>query len=472
MTGATIIVGAGPAGLGAALELTEHGHTPIVLEQHRTVGGLARTETYRGHRFDIGGHRFYTKLPEVEARWRALLGPDFRRVRRRSRIHWNGAFLAYPLSLPDAARHLGFAEGARAVASYCRARVSRPGDERTFEDWVVARFGRRLYEQFFRTYTEKVWGVPCNRIAADWAAQRIHGLSLGRAILQATGIGRGRVRSLIEEFDYPRLGPGMMWERCRDVVEARGGRVQTDTEVVGIRRDGFRVTGVVCRNAAGMCPLPARQLVSSMAITDLVARLDPPAPLSVQDAARGLRHRAFIVVALVLRGARLFDDQWLYVHTPEVRVGRIQNFKNWSPDLVTTADTTTLGLEYFCDEGDDLWSMADDALCALASRELAQLGLAARSDVTDAVVVRQPKAYPVYDPGYRERLDVLRRFLDRFENLQTIGRNGLHRYNNQDHAMLTGILAARRLLGGSHDVWAVSAERAHYEDFTLSATPA
>ena len=461
-----IIGGAGPAGLTAAHELVQNGVPPLVLEAADQVGGLARTEVWQGYRIDIGGHRFYTKEPEVQELWEDLLGADFLRRRRLSRIYFNGRFYQYPLSLANVMGNLGIIESLRIVASYVGAELRPLHPEETFEQWVVNRFGRRLFNTFFKTYTEKVWGIPCAEIRAEWAAQRIKGLSFTAAVANAL-FRRRNVRSLIEEFHYPRLGPGQMWERCRDRVEALGGRVLLRTPVRGFRWEGRRVTAVRVGEGEIVRELEAEHYISSLPLDRLVLTMDPPPSTQILQAARGLRYRDFILVALVVNRSQLFPDNWVYVHAPEVRVGRIQNFKNWSPDMVPDPTRTCLGMEYFCTRDDDLWRTEDTRLVELAARELEQLGLAQSVDVEKGCVIRQPKAYPIYDGDYRGHLRVLQDFLAGFENLQTIGRNGMHRYNNQDHSMLCGLFAARNVLGTGYDLWEVNTERSYYEEQQL-----
>jgi protoporphyrinogen oxidase len=458
-----VIIGAGPAGLTAAYELVKAGLPPLVFDKGSRVGGLARTEEYKGYRFDIGGHRFYTQVPEIQALWEEMLGDEFIKVPRLSRIYYNGRFFHYPLSLANVIRNLGVKESLLILGSYGKACLSPPGPEETFEDWVTTRFGRRLYRAFFKTYTEKVWGIPCSEIRADWAAQRIRGLSFIGAVANAL-FGTRKVKSLINEFHYPRLGPGQMWEAFRKRVEAGGGQVHLDTAIRAIHRDGFRVSGLTVEEGGQAREVPAEQVISSMPVSQLVTYLRPAAPPEVLAAAAGLKYRDFLIVTLIVNQAELFPDNWIYIHTPEVRVGRIQNFKSWSRDLVPDPDKTSLGMEYFCSRGDDLWGLPDAELIRLATRELEQLGLARAADVEDGHVIRQPRAYPVYDADYRRHLEVLKGYLADFDNLQTVGRNGMHRYNNQDHSMLCGLYAARNLLGGRHDLWEVNTERSYYEE--------
>ena len=457
------VIGAGPAGLSAAHELGRHGVRALVVEAGDRVGGLARTETYKGYRFDIGGHRFYTKEQEVQKLWQQVLGQDFLKVRRLSRIYYRGSFFTYPVVVSNLVSNLGPVELLRIFLSYCAARIRPVEPEETFEAWVTNRFGARLYRTFFKTYTEKVWGIPCTELRADWAAQRIKGLSLVVAAKKAL-FGGSDVKSLIDEFHYPRLGPGQMWERFREQVEDFGGSVQLHTAAQAFHHEGRNVTAVTLRQAERVRQVEADQFIVSMPISQLVLTMQPAPPAHVLSAARSLRYRDFIVVALIVRRCHVFPDNWLYIHSPEVHVGRIQNFKNWSPDMVPDQTRTSLGMEYFCSRGDHLWEMDDRGLLELAKRELQALGLADASEVEDGCVFRQAKAYPIYDDSYRKHLEVIRSYLDGFDNLQTIGRNGMHRYNNQDHSVLCGLYAARNLLGANHDLWQVNTERSYYED--------
>ena len=477
-----VVVGAGPAGLTAAYELAGEGLRPVVFEKADIVGGISRTETYGGYRFDIGGHRFFTKVGEVEALWHEILGDDFVQTPRLSRIYYRGRFYPYPLQLWPTFRNLGPWESARILLSYLWTKVRPPHPHaENLEEWVTNRFGPRLYRTFFKTYTEKVWGIPCTEIRADWAAQRIKELSLKRAVLHAI-TGKGKETSLIGSFQYPRLGPGMMWERCAEHVGRRGGAVELETEVVRVVHEpaglGRRVTSVVVRGPGGERTVATDEAINSMPIPHLVRRLDPAPPDEVLAAADALSYRDFLIVALVVDRADLFPDNWLYIHSPEVRVGRIQNFKNWSPEMVPDPSKTCLGLEYFCTRGDETWDMNDADLIALATRELAEIGLAGGAAVVDGTVIRQPMAYPVYDSDYKMHLATIREYLAGFENLQTTGRAGMHRYNNQDHSMLTALLAARNVLGqhagdgSAHELWDVNVERSYHEDFTVDEAKA
>ena len=468
-----VVIGAGPAGLTAAYDLTRRGVPTIVFDGERQVGGLARTVIYKGFRFDIGGHRFFTKVSAVRDLWHELLGDDLLRRPRLSRIYYGGRFYDYPLRAGNVLANLGPLTSVAVLASYARARVRPIDPERSFEDWICNRFGRRLFDMFFKSYTEKVWGMPCGEIGAEWAAQRIKGLSLWtavRSMLHANG--SGRIKSLVHEFEYPRLGPGMMWETCRDRVTAGGGEVRLGMPVTAIQHDGCRVTAVVAGANGDRCVQPASHVISTMPVRHLVSRMTPSAPRPIRDAGGRLKYRDFLTVALIVDAPSVFPDNWIYIHDPSVRVGRVQNFKNWSPDMVPDPRLTCLGLEYFCSRGDDLWAMDDADLIALARREIAAIGLVDPGLIIDATVMRVDKAYPVYDDTYRDALAGIRAWLERFVNLQLVGRNGMHRYNNQDHSMLTARLAVQNLFGARHDLWAVNADEEYHEEADVRAVAA
>jgi protoporphyrinogen oxidase len=465
-----VIIGAGPAGLTAAYELAKRGVKPLVLEQSNIVGGIARTDIYKGYRFDIGGHRFFTKVEAVTKLWYEVMGNDFIKVPRLSRIYYNGRFFSYPLEIADTLKKLGIGESLRILLSYVKVKVTPNKVEESLQDWVTNRFGQRLFRTFFKTYTEKVWGIPCDKIQADWAAQRIKGLSLRTAVLNAL-FNVNSTKTLIKEFDYPILGPGMMWERFQQCVEQRGGEVTLNTGVIELKHDQKRVHSITVRQDGVNHEISGEHFISSMPVTALVQRLSPPAPAAVIAASKSLSYRDFIIVPIIVNRADLFPDNWIYVHSPEVKVGRIQNFKNWSAAMVPDPSKTCLGMEYFCSEGDALWNLSDTELLDLATQEIAALGLVKVEEVEDGVVIRQPKAYPVYDRDYRQHLKVIQDYLATFENLQTTGRNGMHRYNNQDHSMLTGMLAVRNYFGESHDLWDVNTERSYHEEFTDEKWP-
>ena len=461
------VLGAGPAGLTAAHRLVERGVPVVCFEAGEQVGGLARTEVRDGYRFDLGGHRFFTKSGEVARLWEELLGPQLLVRPRLSRIYWRGRYIKYPLRLGDVVARVGPVELVRCLASYAAAQL-RPRRDESFDDWVSARFGRRIFELFFKTYTEKVWGVGTDELRAEWAAQRISDLSVWRAVRAALP-GRGKApKSLIEEFRYPRLGPGQMWEEMARRVLAGGGELRLCAPVERIELDGGRVAAV----RAGGERIEVAAAISSIPLRSAVAAASPAAPPPVAGAAAGLRYRDFLTVALVIEGEPPFPDNWIYVHDPGARVGRIQNFRAWSPWMAPRPGRSCLGLEYFCFEGDELWEMDDEELVALGRREVEALGLLPAARVTGGHVVRVPKAYPVYDPEYARRVETIRAWLEGIENLQQIGRNGLHRYNNSDHSMLTAMRAVENLCdGAAHDLWAVNADSVYHERVEADEQP-
>jgi len=462
-----VVIGAGPAGLSAAYELTKFNARPILIEKHDKVGGLARTENYKGYHFDIGGHRFFTKVEEVNDLWHELLGDDLLRRPRLSRIYYKSKFFDYPLKPLNALRGLGLVETFLIVGSYIYWQLFPYKKEETFEQWVTNRFGKRLFLTFFKSYTEKVWGIPCSELKSEWAAQRIKDLSLKTAVLSMFIKPKNKIKTLIDSFDYPRLGPGMMWSVVKDRIERNGGMVRLNSDVTRISRCGNRIGAVELANNGHTESISGDEFISSMPLTEFVKKLDPPAPLEVLEAANNLTYRDFLTVCVIVAKEQLFPDNWIYVHDPEAKVGRIQNFKNWSPSMVPDQSKTSLGLEYFCTEGDELWETSDADLIELAKHELQQIGLAAPADIEDGCVVRVPKAYPIYDSGYCQHLEIVKQFAGELENFQTIGRNGLHRYNNQDHAMVTGFLAAKNLTNGSRsDLWSVNTDQEYHEEIS------
>jgi protoporphyrinogen oxidase len=456
------VLGAGPAGLAAALRLARAGREVVLVDREDGVGGLARTVERDGYRFDIGGHRFFTRIPEVRALWQELVGGDMLVRPRRSRILFDGKYFDYPLTAGSALAGLGPLESLRVAASYARARLRPIRPEASLADWVTNRFGRRLFETFFRTYTEKLWGIACEQISAAWAAQRIRGLSLRAALADMVRRGSGGQRTLVTEFEYPRLGPGMLWERMRSEIEALGGRTLLSHRLAGLRHDAAGVRAVELTGPSGAVTLGVSHVVSTVPMRDLATALSPALPSAVAAAAGALWHRAFIQVALVLEGDDPFPDTWLYLHDPGVRAGRVQNFRAWSPALVPEPMRACIGVEYFCSAGDALWSRGDDELARIAEEDLAAIGFAGRR-VVAAHVVRMRDAYPVYNDGFAGRIALVARELGRFGNLAVAGRNGMHRYNNMDHAMRSGLLAAENALGAAHDLWSADLDDGYLE---------
>lgn len=441
-----VIIGAGPAGLTAAYGLAGGKAAPLVIEKSGAVGGIARTEEYKGFLFDIGGHRFHTDIQEIEAIWRDVLGPDLLEVPRVSHILYRGRLLKYPLRVGDTLRKIGLGASITALASYLWSRVAPPPDLENLEQWLISRFGRRIYRTFFKDYSEKVWGLPCTEIQADWASQRIQGLSLAGAVVNAL-VGRKTAHTLIDRFLYPRLGAGMMWREMARRISSQGGRVELGWEVLALEMQGNRVAGLRLGNGRETRHIDVHKVISSMPLPHLIQRMEPPPGPELLAAARSLRFRSFILVGLILESEMGADHpwQWLYVHDAALKVGRVQNYRNWSPDMISEPGKTSLGMEYFCTQGDEFWSMADLDLIALATHELNSIWPGLGKRVIDGVVFRQPHAYPVYHRGYQQVVNKLGNYIGGISNLITIGRSGLHRYNNQDHSMMTGLRAARRL---------------------------
>lgn len=461
-----VIIGAGPAGLTAAYELAKADVRSVILEAEDTVGGLSRTAEYKGYLFDIGGHRFFTKVSLVEQMWQEVLGGDFITRPRLSRIYYKAKFFQYPLEAMNALRGLGLLEAVHCGFSYLNAQIFPVKPETNFEQWVSNRFGKRLFNIFFKSYTEKVWGIPCNEIDADWAAQRIKGLSLLSVVWEAIRPKRKEkgdkakiIKTLIHEFQYPRKGPGMMWTKTKEIIESKGSEVVFHSPVEKIYWEPGRVTGI----RAGGKLYRGGHFISSMPIKELINCLDPAPPEHLKSAANDFHYRDFLTVCLICKGTDLFPDNWIYIHEPNVKVGRIQNYSNWSPEMVPDAGHSCLGLEYFCFEGDGLWSAPDANLIEQAKSEVERLGLVKREAILDGTVLRIKKAYPVYDGVYLRGLAAIKEFLSQVPNLQLAGRNGMHRYNNQDHSMLTAMLAARNILGGRYDLWQVNADAEYGE---------
>jgi protoporphyrinogen oxidase len=461
-----VIAGAGPGGLTAAYLLTKRGERPVVLEADDVVGGISRTVVREGWRFDLGGHRFFTKVDEVEALWHEILPEgDFMLRPRMSRIYYKGKFLDYPLRALNVLRNIALWEGLLIGFSYIWSRIHPPKDESNYENWLVKRFGWRLYRTFFKTYTEKVWGVSVADMPADWAAQRVKNLDLRKAVINAILPKRGQtdITTLIEEFQYPKFGPGMMWEVCAEKVQAAGGTLEMEARLTGINVADGRAQSVTYVQNEVEKVLPASHVISTMPMRELVHTITPPPPAEVLAAADDLHYRDYLTVALVVPESRSFPDNWIYIHATDVEVGRIQNYGSWSPYLVKDG-RTCLGLEYFVFEDDAMWNMADEDLIALGTRELIHLGLAAEGDVERGYVVCVPKAYPYYDFAYKANVETIKDYLAaQAPNIHPVGRNGMHKYNNQDHSMYTAMLTVENMYGASHDIWSVNVEEEYHE---------
>jgi len=469
-----VIVGAGPAGLTAAYELSKLGYPVVVLEADpEYVGGIARTVSYKGFRFDIGGHRFFSKSREVEDLWTEIAGDDMLQRPRSSRIYYRGQFFSYPLKAMEALAKLGVVESTLCMLSFARARLFPVRDPKSFEDWVTNQFGKRLFRIFFKTYTEKVWGMSCKEISADWAAQRIKGLSLASAIKNALVSQKPKARkdvikTLIDTFRYPRKGPGMMWELCVEKIRSMGGQVLMGRSAAGFRFDPeARTWTVEAKTADGRTEAySGEHLISSMPLRELAEQIEPRLPQEAIAAARALRYRDFLTVGLIVKEKNRFDDNWIYIHDPSVKVGRVQNYKSWSPEMVPDPAYCCYGLEYFCFEGDGTWIMPDEDLIELAKREIEHVGLGTAADISDGCVIRQKKAYPVYDDAYMKNVEIVRQALEQHcDGIHLVGRNGMHKYNNQDHAMMTAMLTAKNIAAGSRvfDVWAVNQDAEYHE---------
>lgn len=469
------IIGAGPAGLTAAYLLSKNDVSVIVLEADpHYVGGISRTATYKGFHFDIGGHRFFSKSKEVNDLWEEILPNDMLERPRSSRIFYGGKFFAYPLKPFEALFKLGPIRSFLCVLSWLKAQCFPVRNPRNFEDWVSNQFGKRLFNTFFKSYTEKVWGLNCKEISADWAAQRIKGLSLGSAIRNAllprrqTTDNSKVIKTLINSFKYPRKGPGMMWEACAEQTKALGGQVQMNCRVTRCNYDdGNGVWTVFYKNGSGVeQSLEAEHVISSAPMRELVNGLSPKVSEKTRRAAESLKYRDFLTVMLILKDRDAFRDNWIYIHDPSVKVGRVQNFRSWSPEMVPDRDKACYGLEYFCFEHDGLWDSKDEDLIQLAKRELVKIGLAQEGDILDGCVVRQKKAYPVYDDDYARHVRTIREEMEaRFPNLHLVGRNGMHKYNNQDHAMMTAMLCTENIMANTrlYDLWQVNGDAEYHE---------
>ncbi|MCR4435935.1 MAG: NAD(P)/FAD-dependent oxidoreductase [Clostridiales bacterium] len=463
-----VIMGAGPAGLSAGYHLAKNALNVTLLEADRQVGGISKTIKYKNYYFDLGGHRFFTKFEEVDRLWKEVLGEAFRNTPRLSRIYYNNRFFNYPLTPVNALSGVGIADTAAILLSYLKARMFPYEREETFEQWVSNRFGKKLYSIFFKTYTEKVWGIPCSEIQAEWAAQRIKGLSLSTAIRNALFKPKNtNIKTLIDQFNYPVYGPGMMYNEMSRRIERMGGIINLNSRVTRVNHENSVIKSIEYVDGNGHTfKEEGDHFISSIPLTELIGILHPAPGKEVAGAAQSLSYRSIITVDVIVNRREVFPDNWIYIHSPEVKLGRIQNFKNWSAQMVPDPDKTSLGLEYFCTENDNLWNMADYELFRLASSEIEKIRICKASEIEDYTVVRVPKAYPVYAMGYQRHIAVIREYLKSFVNLHLVGRYGLFKYNNMDHSVMTGLCAAKKIMGESHalDTWDINTDEEYQEE--------
>ncbi len=463
-----VIMGAGPAGLSAGYCLQKSGLKTVLVDADDQVGGISKTIKYKDYYFDLGGHRFFTKIDKVNNIWHEVLGEQFKKTPRLSRIYYKNKFFNYPLTPMNAFLGVGIKDCILITASYIKSKLFPYKKEETFEQWVSNRFGKKLYSIFFKTYTEKVWGIPCSEIMAEWAAQRIKGLSLTTAVINAIFKPKGNnIKTLINEFDYPILGPGMMYNSIKDIVIKNGGTVKLNSKVVKVNHTDYNVESIEYVDKDGNITVEqGTNFISSIPLTELITILNPKPPEEVLKAAEQLKYRSLLTVDIIVNKKEVFPDNWIYIHSPEVKLGRIQNFKNWSNKMVPNQDKTSLGLEYFCNENDELWNMTDEELFKLASEEVEKINICKASEIEDYVIVRVPKAYPVYDYGYKTHLNTIVYYVKKFNNLQFIGRYGMFKYNNMDHSMLTGVNAAENIINPDLkiDIWQVNTEEEYHEE--------
>jgi len=465
------IIGAGPAGLGAALELTENGVTDIlIIDRNDIVGGLSRTKVYDGVRFDIGPHRFFTRSKEINKLWHNILGNDFISVDRLTRIYFKNNYFNYPIKAIDTLVKLGPIESLQAIISFAAAKVGTKVYPENFEEWITLKFGRKLYETFFKIYTEKVWGIPCNQIDVEWAAQRIKGLDFIQIIKNAIFKNTNKeIKTLVDQFDYPILGAGQMYEAMCDIVVSRGVKIKLGSKVLKFNSKDNQIESIVIINSDGYKEkIYAKQYFSSIPLTHFYKKLSPPETNSIQKAVDKLYYREHITVNLIVNGSNtLFPDQWIYIHSPNVQTARIANYNNFSKAMVGLKDKTALSIEYFVFQQDDLWNETDDTIKALAIDELNYLGLVKKEVVEQSWIVRETESYPVYYMGFQKPYNLVKSRLNQFLNLFPIGRGGLYKYNNQDHSTMSGILAARNYLkphGPHFNLWNINMEAKYHEN--------
>jgi protoporphyrinogen oxidase len=462
------VIGAGPAGITCAYELAKRGTAVDVYEADSAPGGMAKSIELWDQKVDLGPHRFFSKDPRVNRLWAEVAGDDYEMVERLTRIFYKQRFFYYPLKPFNALKNLGPVEAAACLLSYAKEKVRPTPQDDSFESWVTSRFGRRLFSIFFKTYTEKLWGIPCSELDADFAAQRIKKLSLYEAVKNALLGNRGNEhKTLVDAFAYPHGGSGAIYERMARGVEERGGRVRYGAPIRRIAMENGRAAGVETMDGAMRA---YDRVVSTMPFTDLVRGLGT-APDAVLEQVDRLRFRNTVLVYLLVQGSGLFRDNWLYVHAADLQMGRMTNFRNWVPHLYGDQEDTILALEYWCYDKDAMWRASDDELAAMARREAEATGLLEGRPVLRAHAVRIPRSYPVYDRGYGRRVREVEQWLDTVQGLTVIGRGGAFKYNNQDHSMLMGLLAAENIAeGAGHNLWAINTDYEYHEDSALEKT--
>ena len=458
------IIGAGPAGLAAGFSASKQGDSVVILESESQVGGLSKTLKYKDYHFDIGGHRFLTKIKAVNDLWKEVLPDDFPSSKRLSRIYYKNRFFHYPLRVSEAMFGLNFSEVVRVFGSFIKWRLFPKKEEKNFEDWVSNRFGYGLYSIFFKSYTEKVWGIPCSELSADWAAQRISKLNLAKATLDALGFGRkNRLSTLADEYYYPPFGPGQMYQAMTEKIEKMGGKILRSQPVKKVIHAKGKVVGVLTDGKDGKTQFDARALISSMPLDELALAMEPQAPQEVIKAANKLRYRAILTINFIVDQKEIAPDNWIYLHSPNIMAGRMQLYKNWSPKMVPDENMSSLGLEYFSSYGEKLHDATDNDLLEIGKTDLEKIGLVGRKKIVDGFVARYDKAYPIYEIGYEKNLKTIRDYLDSFSNLACVGRYGQFRYNNMDHSILTGIFGVQRLSGKDVNPWDVNTENDYLE---------
>jgi len=464
------IIGSGPAGLGAALELQKNNIKNIlIIDAHDRPGGLSRTVTHEGNRFDVGPHRLFTKNKEINKLWNEILGDDLKSVHRVSRIYYKNKFFNYPLKPFNALRNLGLIESSQAMFDYFLSHIQSNNKEiKSFEDWITSKFGKKLYQTFFKIYTEKVWGIYCKDISADWAAQRIKDLNLYKAVWDALKPTKNQksVKSLIEIFDYPTYGAGMLYEKMADKISRQGGEFLFNTIVEKISLKNGKVESISIKNKNGKSIIPVKTLFSSMPLPKAVKAMRPKAEKNILEATEKLFFRGHITVNLIIDGLKIFPDHWIYIHSPEVKMGRVANYNNFSPYMPADKETTVIGVEYFVFENDETWNMPDEDIIEMAKKELDYINLIGKNKIIDGFVMREIDSYPVYFIGYADYYKTIKKFISAFPNLQCIGRGGMYKYNNQDHSLYTGMLAARNYCGSNYNVWNVNIDAEYHESLT------